>query len=605
MRRLFLLAGALAVGAVPVLGQAAPAAPARAPTAPARAPAQVAPAPCDRECLRGFVTQYLDALVAHRPETLPVAANLKFTEDGSGMKLGDGLWKTATRLRPYRMDFIDVRAGVAGAQVIVEEGTSPVLLVLRLRVADRKIAEAETLAVRNRQEGLIFEPDALKAVSPAMLLAPPRDQLQPRDEMVRIAELYPAGLRAGSFVKVDAPFAATAYRLENGRLMAGPGCTFAAGCDNIKSQRIPTLAETKYRLAAVDEELGIVWFRLDFGAGSVPGGKTKLVVFEAFKVYGGQIHAVEAFMESAPMGAGSGWDDVTATVGPVSGRDLVGTWTLDRLDDGADTAQPARITGVRGLLIVDGAGHIFEFVNRPPPQAAAGQPALTDAQQRFYASSGFWGGYQADAAQRRITITPEGAVHPNLMGRQIERSFQVTGGKLSMTSRAGEPHTRAVTRWTWERVPPVENLSAQYRQVVGFWQHVVEKRMNLTLGTGPESRRAPSVIVYTPSGFVGVHFPPLNRQPFAADVPTDTEARAALQGYVGYFGALTVYPGQVFHNILSGVGNTQGILKRSFALNGEEVNITFPITVNAQGQETTTYVRLKRLSGAAAMLPAP
>jgi len=37
-------------------------------------------------------------------------------------------------------------------------------------------------------------------------------------------------------------------------------------------------------------------------------GRNALIVWEAFKVYGGQIHAVEAFMETMPAGAGDGWD---------------------------------------------------------------------------------------------------------------------------------------------------------------------------------------------------------------------------------------------------------------------------------------------------------
>jgi hypothetical protein len=292
---------------------------------------------------------------------------------------------------------------------------------------------------------------------------------------------------------------------------------------------------------------------------------------------------------------------------------LVGTWTLDRIEDVSSAGAATRATG-RGLLIVDAAGHIFEFVARQAAQAPAGQPQLTDAQLRFYGSSGFWGGYRVTApgnntAPGQMTLKPEGAVHPNLMGREFSRSYQLAGDKLTLTSMAGEAHTRGITRVTWERVPQVENLTPGYRQVVGFWQHVVEKRVNLTTGTAPESRRAPSVIVYTPSGFVGVHFPPLNRKPFASDVPTDEEARAAVQGYVGYFGALTVYPNQVFHNILAslttaGGGGTQPgtILKRFFELKGEEVEIKFPITTNQQGQQTTSLVTLKRLSGDAAML---
>jgi len=119
----------------------------------------------------------------------------------------------------------------------------------------------------------------------------------------------------------------------------------------------------------------------------------------------------------------------------------------------------------------------------------------------------------------------------------------------------------------------------------------------------------PSIIVYTPSGYVGVHFPPLNRQKFAAEAPTDAEARAALAGYVGYFGALSVYPNMVFHQILSGISFAGGTtLKRPLEMNGDEVTIKFPVNANATtnppAQQTTTWVTLRRLSGEEAMLPA-
>ena len=75
---------------------------------------------CDRECLRGFIAQYLDALIAHNPKALPTAPNVKFTEDTKTMQLGEGLWKGASKIRPYRQDFLDVREGVAASHVIAE-----------------------------------------------------------------------------------------------------------------------------------------------------------------------------------------------------------------------------------------------------------------------------------------------------------------------------------------------------------------------------------------------------------------------------------------------------------------------------------------------------
>ena len=266
-------------------------------------------ATCDRECLRGFVTQYLNALIAHKPADLPLADHVRFTEDTVEMKLGDSpLWRNASRLRPYRLDILDVRQGVAAAQAIVEESGAPVMLMLRLKITGRKIAEAETQVTRNKAEGSLFNTEALKAASGAMLWVPGDSQRNSREEAIKIAELYPAGLKAGSFVTVNAPFADKAYRFENGQLMAGPGCTFMPGCEAIKTQKIPTLSGITYRVAAVDEELGIVLLRMDFGPGSSRVAGDTLMVWEAFKVYGGQIQAVEAFMKNMPLGTPSGWD---------------------------------------------------------------------------------------------------------------------------------------------------------------------------------------------------------------------------------------------------------------------------------------------------------
>jgi hypothetical protein len=119
-------------------------------------------------------------------------------------------------------------------------------------------------------------------------------------------------LRAGSFVTANVPFADDAYRFENGMRMAGPGCTFQPpGCENMKAQKIPTLPEVKERLVAVDEEAGTVLFWLDFGRNSLPGpgnAGRSLITFEAFKVYGGKMHAAEAILEGGTLGASSGWD---------------------------------------------------------------------------------------------------------------------------------------------------------------------------------------------------------------------------------------------------------------------------------------------------------
>ena len=267
---------------------------------------------CDRECLRGKVTQLLYAFLKHDVSKLPVAEALRVTEDAVEKPLARvGLLKTVTRQRGFRQDIVDERAGVAGADVVVEESGAPVLLVVRLKVVADKLTEIELVATRGVAEGLIFNIDGLSAPSEAMNFAPRPDQLSTRDEAIKAALHYPAGLNAAkTFADVDAPFAADAYRYENGQVMAGPDCKFAPGCQNIATQSLAIfnrLGDVQTRVVAVDERMGIVWLRMAWGVRE--RGGDQLTVWESFKVYDGKIHAVEAFMRILPVGRrNGGWE---------------------------------------------------------------------------------------------------------------------------------------------------------------------------------------------------------------------------------------------------------------------------------------------------------
>jgi len=49
-------------------------------------------ADCDRECLRGTITQYLDAMVAHKPGSLSVSDKVCFTWLRWTKKWGSSCW---------------------------------------------------------------------------------------------------------------------------------------------------------------------------------------------------------------------------------------------------------------------------------------------------------------------------------------------------------------------------------------------------------------------------------------------------------------------------------------------------------------------------------
>jgi hypothetical protein len=269
---------------------------------PARAPA-AAPA-CDRECLRGKITEVLYALADHDVSKLAVAPGLRVTEDAVEKPLDKvGLVRSVTKLRGYRQDILDERAGVAVAGVMVEESGAPVILVVRAKVdGEARLSELEFVATRSRADGLLFNVDGYSgAPAKAMNIAPTPAQLASREKAIEIAMYYPRGLTsAKSFNAVGAPFAKEAYRLENGNLMAGPGCKFAPGCDDIGNQSLKvfeTLGKVTVRDIVVDERMGIVIMRLSWNASGAPGSD-KLTAWEMFKVYDGQIHMVQAYIRA-------------------------------------------------------------------------------------------------------------------------------------------------------------------------------------------------------------------------------------------------------------------------------------------------------------------
>src|SRR5215470_5813487 len=105
---------------------------------------------CDRACLEGFVDKYLDAVIAHDPKLLPLTRNVKFTENGVRLEIGDSHWKTVTGKGTYRLFVTDAEAGqVTFIGTVREEARgpegTPSAIALRLKVRNRQITEIETL----------------------------------------------------------------------------------------------------------------------------------------------------------------------------------------------------------------------------------------------------------------------------------------------------------------------------------------------------------------------------------------------------------------------------------------------------------------------------
>jgi hypothetical protein len=255
-------------------------------------------AECDRACLRGMITKYVEAMVAHTPQSLPLAPNVRFTEDSRELPLGEGAWKTVTRAGSFRQDYLDVRRGIAASHVELQEEGGQLQYSVILRVVDEKITGIETLINRVTPTSR-FQPDSLGTPLPRMNDAVPAAKRMSRAELIRVALTYTEGLRIGNFADVT-PFAKDAYRVENGVFIAGDGCPRAT-CTGLYTQRVILHPNVIASVAAVDEEAGIVLLWMNFGYTNSYGPNNALVTFEAFKIWGGEIQAVNAFFRIMPL----------------------------------------------------------------------------------------------------------------------------------------------------------------------------------------------------------------------------------------------------------------------------------------------------------------
>src|ERR1035441_1758387 len=174
--------------------------------------ATAASATCDRACLEGMVNEYLDAMLARNPFSLPLASKVKFTENDQVLKLGEGLWLTASGPGSYKLYAADPQAGQIGFLGTMRENGTPIALALRLRIENKRISEVETLIIREADSAKSIE--AMGKPDASFLDPVPAGQRKSRDEMIAIANKYYDGIEQskGSIV----PFDASCNRVQNG-----------------------------------------------------------------------------------------------------------------------------------------------------------------------------------------------------------------------------------------------------------------------------------------------------------------------------------------------------------------------------------------------------
>ena len=291
--------------------------------------------PSSREELQNLVDRYLDALVRRRPEDLPLAPGVAFTENGQHIPLDRGLWGTVTAEPPVgrAVTVTDPESGQAGFFGAVSEHGTPVLLSLRLRTEASQITEIETLVIRGHARFELFEPASMSTPRAHFdqLIEP--SKRSSRAELIEIANRYFDGIEQndGSII----PVREGSIRYENGvQTVRRPSAESGAFSEGSHMEVGPQISSGMFayiekirdrRYPVIDEERGLVLGHVFFehpglltsvqvkGVGSVelPQFATEpssAMIFELFKVEDGQIAAIEALLDFFPFGMRSYWD---------------------------------------------------------------------------------------------------------------------------------------------------------------------------------------------------------------------------------------------------------------------------------------------------------
>jgi hypothetical protein len=329
----------------------------KAPQAP-----PVNPQTCDRECLNGFVDQYLDALVAHDPSRIQVTQFVKFTENGQKLRLGDGFWRSAVKRGSYKFYIDDPESGNVGFEgTMYEAGRGDtgdlVLMALRLRIFNRKISEIETIIARGTMaSGGAKNLESMGQPRKPFLEDVPPGERMSRMDLIMTANKYFSGMQQDDGKHDYSFFADDCNRLENGMQTtnnpnASMGGTTAGGqprpapSPKYDPAQHPTMYSAAWsckdqfqsgllhfvtrirdrRYLIVDQQRGIVFafgffdheagdtrnFETPTGEKVTAGPTTPFTweIAEIFKVTGGQLHQIEAVLTQSPYGMGSGWSD--------------------------------------------------------------------------------------------------------------------------------------------------------------------------------------------------------------------------------------------------------------------------------------------------------
>lgn len=287
----------------------------------------------NRERLKSIADSYVEAMVVHDPKKTPLASNAVIVENLERIQPNEGLFKKASAgPTTFKIYVPDVAAQTIAYIAVMEAEGKPIQLGLRLKLDKGQIAEAEQIVVYQ-----LGEAGMKNLVTPRAAFSQPviDSYRESRGNLVRIAGLYYDALELNN--GRICPFADDCVRHENGMQTCRnvvPGDWASATFGVFGAMTAPAQLDSQVmayitkidnrRVFAADEENGLAaafsHFRhpmekKEYKVFGVPGVDTWKMEFAPFdlpamhiyKIWGGQVHEIDALGYMAPYNAESYW----------------------------------------------------------------------------------------------------------------------------------------------------------------------------------------------------------------------------------------------------------------------------------------------------------
>jgi hypothetical protein len=202
---------------------------------------------CTRTDLQSAVDSYLAAQRSGSPAALPLAAPAKYIENTVDSAFDKGILKSALKI-DFTRSLLDAAICETFTEVIVTDKSHPYVLGVRIKVANRKISELETLVTD--ADDWLFNADNYLKYSPSenwgVIPAAARDS---RQTLIAAANAY-FDVFDDNSVKV--PWGTPCNRLEGG-IRTGRGMP-----DDSCNVGVPTGMKLTNRRFIADPEIGAV-----------------------------------------------------------------------------------------------------------------------------------------------------------------------------------------------------------------------------------------------------------------------------------------------------------------------------------------------------------